>query len=123
MSAPKSVTLEMTPELEIVVGDWEELVNLMRHYGRTTNSALLPLVANQIEAQLPKPKPAEPKGLGAVVKDRKGRSWLRVVGPGFDRPWARVGVNPHYGFAAQDGTETSYADIDVVEVLSEGVPL
>lgn len=56
------------------------------------------------------PKPAEPKGLGAVVEDAKGGRWTNT---GQDMPnrWA----------CATDFEWGDYADIDAVKVLSEGV--
>lgn len=59
------------------------------------------------------PKPEEPTGLGAVVEDAEGWRWVRrSTHPA--RPWT-----------ADTGTfqkSLDYADIDVVRVLSEGVP-
>jgi len=118
MTAPESVTITLPASPFCAASiDWRYVVEQLR----APRLVVLGDIADQIEAQLPKPKPEEPKGLGAVVKDRSGSSWLRVVGPGFDRPWAEVGVNKHYGFAAQVETETSYSHIDAVAVLSEGV--
>jgi hypothetical protein len=57
--------------------------------------------ARQIEAQLPKPKPPEPTGLGAVVEDAGGGRWVRRQGM-----WCSF---------------NDYADLDVVRVLTEGV--
>lgn len=53
------------------------------------------------------PKPDEPTGLGAVVRDRDGITWVNAGGP---YPWRTVSHKDH-----------NYADIDAVEVLSEGV--
>lgn len=58
------------------------------------------------------PKPAEPKGLGAVVRDSEGRLWLR---DGLDySPGQWWGMN---------GARRAWDRIDVAEVLSEGVSL
>jgi hypothetical protein len=55
------------------------------------------------------PKPEEPKGLGAVVRDHGGRHWIRAGR--IKHSWYR----PH-------GVWAKYVNIDVVEVLSHGVP-
>lgn len=60
------------------------------------------------------PKPDEPKGLGAVVKDSEGEKWVRVMVYGRE-PWA------HNGNVGDFRAWRSYDDIDVVEKLSEGV--
>lgn len=59
------------------------------------------------------PKPPEPTGLGAVVRDHCGHLFLRdgLTGKqGEAHPWWNEG--PHY--------RQSWVDIDVAEVLSEG---
>ena len=115
MTATESVTITLRAPSGANEGEYfASFADWLHAQGRV-------FLAGQIEAQLPKPKPEEPKRLGAVVLDRSGSLWLRVVGPGFNRPWAEVGVNKHYGFAAQVETETSYSHIDAVAVLSEGV--
>lgn len=53
------------------------------------------------------PKPEEPQGLGAVVEDSKGDTWVRIHTGAV--PWAHAGRFPQ-----------RWADIDVVRVLSEG---
>lgn len=62
------------------------------------------------------PKPDEPTGLGAVVRDADGRSWVRTSEDVF--PW-------HFSDRDEVGDRytdsCTYADIDAVEVLSEGV--
>lgn len=57
------------------------------------------------------PKPEEPTGLGAVVRDESNRKWVRA-GASFSAPnWRACG-----------GDEwTEYGDIRVAEVLSPGV--
>lgn len=66
--------------------------------------------ANRFLAQL---QPAEPKGLGAVVRDRDGDLWVRSHIMHRDAPWTLPTAGGTY----------KYADIDVVEILSEGVTL
>ena len=106
MSAPESVTITLPPGH----GDWKSVAEWLRKPDYATHNDL----ADQIEAQLPKPKPSEPKGLGAVVKDRNGDrwvhadlneslGWLQILPDGYNGVWA------------------GYSAIDVVEVLSEGV--
>ena len=71
-----------------------------------------PSVADQIEAQTRPPKPPEPTGLGAVVKDREGHMWVRcpVEGDVTQGEW----VCAH-------STARMFSALDAVEVLSEGV--
>ena len=56
------------------------------------------------------PKPDEPTGLGAVVEDAKGTRWVRVR-DGFNWRWRNDRL----------GEQTTYAYVDAVRVLSEGV--
>lgn len=59
------------------------------------------------------PKPAEPTGLGALVRDRNGNKWLRMP---LDRnPWCCWEIAAHH-----DRADCEWAAIDVAEVLSEG---
>ena len=61
-----------------------------------------------LRSMLPKPKlvkPPEPQGLGAVVKDAEGDRW----------------VNVGHGNWGSSLSLSHYADIDAVEVLSEGI--
>lgn len=64
------------------------------------------------------PKPAEPTGLGAVVRDREGATYVRVAvhfdGWAVGEMWRRVG-----GEVNAD-KRRAWSDIDVAEVLSEG---
>lgn len=68
MSEPKTVTLTLVPGH----CDWKSVVEWLRNPGYTTHN----FIADQIEAQLPKLKPDEPKNLGAVV-EANGRLWVR----------------------------------------------
>ena len=105
MSAPESVTITLPPGH----GDWKSVAEWLRKPDYATHNDL----ADQIEAQLPKPKPEEPKGLGAVVLDRTGMRWVRFT-------TFAVADGCHW---AADGSATNatYREIDVVEILSEGV--
>ena len=103
MSAPESVMITLPPGH----GDWKSVAEWLRKPDYATSNA----IADQIEAQLPKPKPEEPKGLGAVVLDRTGMRWVRFTTFADGCHWA----------AAGSATNATYREIDVVEVLSEGV--
>ena len=114
MSAPESVTITMSYDLAGAAPSWPQVVDSLRHVAITTGTLSPKVIADQIEAQLPKPKPEEPKGLGAVVKDRNGLRWVR----------ADLGEGPTWLEVLPDGSNGIWADytaIDVVEVLSEGV--
>lgn len=66
------------------------------------------------------PKPEEPTGLYARIKDGKGGTWVRTAEQA--SVWRRESQNlsgQRY-LIPQDGCE-NYANIDVAEVLSEGV--
>lgn len=72
-------------------------------------------IADQIEAQTRPPKPAEPTGLGAVVKDSRDRVFVRIERDGGQAKWILINApedeDPRYVWSA----------IDAVKVLSEGV--
>ena len=103
MSAPESVTITL-PIADRNLYNWRGLVEVLTRHGWS-------VLADQIEAQLPKPKPEEPKGLGAVVLDRTGMRWVRFTTFADGCHWAADG----------SATNATYREIDVVEVLSEGV--
>ncbi len=72
-------------------------------------------LARQIEAQTRPPKPPEPTGLGAVVKDRNGDRWVRCRKQSrglFGVVWENERSCQH----------SHWGGLDAVEVLSEGVP-
>lgn len=75
--------------------------------------ALLLRVADVLD---PAPKPVEPTGLGAVVRDRAGRRFIRVQHGSGTATW--------YQTNAPEATDPRWVwdYIDAVEVLSEGVP-
>jgi hypothetical protein len=73
-------------------------------------SGNLPIYADDVASALRSlldPKPEEPKGLGAVVRDRDGRIFVRQV----DGWWR-----------GEDPCSVNWPAVDVVEVLSHGVP-
>lgn len=91
-------------------------VMCLRQAAKAIGAKHLDDIADQIEAQTRPPKPDEPTGLGAVVKDRNDDRWVRAGNdwtPGKD-PWRGVD-GEHIGWWSK------YADIDVVEILSDGV--
>lgn len=66
------------------------------------------------------PKPPEPTGLGAVVRGRDGREFVRVCSrhPGDDgHDWRADGA------LGSDSSNRAWRDIDAVEVLHEGHPI
>lgn len=78
-------------------------------------------VATQVRAALralADPKPAEPTGLGAVVRDRKGATYVRVA-VHFDG-WAAGEMWRRVGGEVNADKRRAWSDIDVAEVLSEG---
>ena len=106
MSAPESVTITL-PIADRNLYNWRGLVEVLTRHGWS-------VLADQIEAQLPKPKPEEPKGLGAVVLDRDGNRWVRVD--------PNPGDNVLGAWESEfSPTNKTYSHIDAVEVLSEGV--
>jgi hypothetical protein len=58
------------------------------------------------------PKPEEPTGLGAVVEDAEGRKYVRTADTDCSKPWSY----------ANNYTDFDWPNIDVVRVLSKGVP-
>ena len=111
MSAPESVTITLpaSPCHAAPIG-WAAVIENLRE----TRFVVLSDLADQIEAQLPKPKPEEPKGLGAVVLDRDGNRWVRVD--------PNPGDNLLGAWESEfSPTNKTYSAIDVVGILSEGV--
>lgn len=68
-------------------------------------------VVRQIEAQMPKPKPVEPTGLGAVVEDANGLRWVKARDFDHALNWR----------SCPAGMWRPFAEIDAVKLLSEGV--
>lgn len=97
--------------LDIGQNDGAVLARYLRSHVADIDSATLHSLADQIEAQTRPPKPSEPAGLGAVVVDRDGHRWVRIDSiDGSSHPWESLQLGIR-----------EYADIDAVEVLSEGV--
>lgn len=95
-----------------------ELRAAAREGGRSLRlNRILDSIADQIQAQTPKPK--EPTGLGAVVENTRGYKYVRVADPidgwAHGRQWQRIGgdINAVRNFG--------WEEIDAVRVLSEGV--
>lgn len=108
------VVLDLAPgDLRCVVENLRARATYMDGIGAPNTKALLCNAADQIEQQTRPPKPAEPKGLGAVVEDARGDFWvytgLRNAKDGETRLW-------FHGSLSAD-----YADVAAVRVLSEGV--
>ena len=84
-------------------------------WGDDNGAHVINLQAALREFADPKPtRPEEPTGLGAVVEDRDGRTWVHV-GPGSSFAiWVPT--------ALVDRIPRSYAAIDAVKVLSDGIP-
>lgn len=92
------------------LGGWDVLVNsLVVAREKTGFTMTFDGLIEQIEAQtkVAPPKPDEPTGLGAVVEDEDGLTWVRR------HPAGPAWVNGYQRWAA-------YADIAAVRVLSEG---
>jgi hypothetical protein len=104
------VVLDLADIDEDFAETWPEVAQQLLNSG----SGVGICIADQVKAQTRLPKPPEPTGLGAVVKDREGNRWIRTAeAETFGLHWVQVG--------AQGGALLSYRNIGVVEVLSEGV--
>ena len=95
---------------------WDEVVLVLAQPDLAAaypwRQAVLGGLAAQIEIQTT-PKPEEPTGLGAVVKDRTGEHWVRA--PHYTQlPWHS---------ASNYMLWLDYAEIDVVEIVFPGVTL
>lgn len=114
MSGPVTVTLTYTVEEARRVAHLIDKVDRSTQLSYDDHDRLL-CIASAIRLQLPQPKPAEPTGLGAVVKDREGYEWVKIDRHPACNDWRKVNPGePDFGRAR-------YSDIDAVEVLSEGV--
>lgn len=85
--------------------------------GYERESQWLAGLAEQIETQTKPARPAEPTGLGAVVRGLGGRKFVRVCSrhPGDDGyDWRADGA------LGSDSSNRAWRDIDAVEVLHEG---
>ena len=119
---------QVAPDLRRLVGidpeDREEVERVARRIADTgvamnwddrtfanQQRAINGLAAALREFANPKPpKPEEPTGLGAVVEDVSGDRWVRA-GSAIEPVW----------WCAPAAERKSYAEIDAVSVLSEGV--
>ena len=106
----------VTDVRQLVVLDLEDCgfpTNIVLEALRLEYTATGDRLAQQIEAQVQRPKPPEPLGDGAVVVDTNGYRWVRIAAhPDVHHspPWR------HRGHAAR------YWDhVNAVKVLSEGV--
>jgi hypothetical protein len=79
-------------------------------------------VIAQIREQMPKPKPAEPTGLGAVVEDAEGMHWIKIDEHAACNDWTKIGAPSHDDPEQAKGGSVRwfYDQIDAVRVLSEG---
>lgn len=90
-----------------VVERLRKLAETGNTHGLANTRLIITAIADQIETQTPRPKPAEPTGLGAVVRARDGLLWQRIDA---DPPWFH-----------RDVFDKTWDQIDVAEILSEGV--
>lgn len=109
-STPVGVRV-IRPLLVIDVEDHAQVHHLATAFAREReringNAAAM---ASALQLLLGPPKPPEPVGLGAVVKDAQGRRWTRIDSND-GRPWHCGGSFP-----------TRWAEIAAVDVLSEGI--
>lgn len=106
-------------DLRSVADTYEERLRELGLVGESYCAVRLRRIADQFDAQNPPPKPAEPTGLGAVVEDKAGRTWVRTEAVSSDTelsPWC-----PSWGVHGDDAQPACYADLDAVRVLSVGV--
>jgi hypothetical protein len=98
--------------------DFQSLLSIVQAMGVHRAGEVITGTAERLQAALreiadPKPpKPAEPTGLGAVVKDAKGDRWVWMSAGAEGNHWWRVGM---------PAMRCGWSDIDAVRVLSEGV--
>lgn len=104
MTEPKSVTITLPLPM------WKSITRFLRENG-------YPAHASEIEAQLPKPKPEEPTGLGAVVEEADGTRWVRSDIMPYVAQWSCARPDEPWR-----SVRRYYKDIAAVIVLSEGVP-
>lgn len=109
------MTIDITPPLGI---SWGRVIISLRKagfsipaYDQATARIVFDLV-DQIEAQQPKPKPEEPSGFGAVIKDADGEEWVYQG----DRAPRSVSWRNRYG------RRCGYRDLSAVTVVSTGAP-
>lgn len=94
---------------------WPVLIHSLRLAEEKTGlNMVFQGLIEQIEAQIPPPKPDEPTGLGAVVEDEDGLRWSLLPPTVNGKRWACWD---------EPRIDRDYADIAAVRVLSEGVAL
>ena len=109
MSEPKTVTITLPASPFCAASiDWRFVVEQLR----APRLVVLGDIADQIEAQLPKP---DTFGYSAVIKDTKGRIWQNNR---HGKDYTHFG--PWYCVDTEECGE--FSDFAVAEVLSEGVP-
>jgi hypothetical protein len=100
---------EPRPVVEIDPEDHEQVERLLEGYLRNSQErAPLARMYHALRSLIAPPRPPEPEGLGAVVVDEKGLTWVRR------HPAGDAWVN---GYGRWD----SWDAITAVRVLSEGV--
>jgi len=99
--------------------DREQVERLMAAFERARGESCFSADDKHLQAALRSlvapPKPDEPTGLGAVVEDSDGFTWVRTHATGY--PW-------HANLDTSNANNTAarkYADVAAVRVLSEGV--
>lgn len=117
-------SLDVRPVVVIDPEDREQARSLLETYGRQFTNWTPELDSNvtRLQAALrefanPKqPKPEEPTGLGAVVRDAAGDLWVSLEPDGSGpRRWVPADNS--------ERVRRNYVDLPIVAVLSEGVPL
>jgi hypothetical protein len=104
---------EVRPLVLLDLDDYSWLPNRLRIDGDRVageTGRKMHLLADQIDAQICPPKPAEPTGLGAVVEDAEGRRWVFTGDRDAVGSWWLCADDP-----------SRWPDIAAVRVLSEGV--
>lgn len=103
----------MARTFEVDVDDLEQIGAI----AAAINKTLPPGIELSIEAlqaaavRFITPRPDEPLGFGAVVKDHAGVIWTRWADDGQVAPWL-----------SQAGVAAAYGDVDAAEKLSDGCP-
>lgn len=113
----KSVCVVMDrrfPELDVAVLRQIAADYRKKHKSNVEQAQICDELADEIESQTPAPKPAEPTGLGAVVEDALGTTWVRVHPDGGPAKWHLSGEYAREPWAV-------WSAIDAVRVLSEGI--
>lgn len=113
---PNKMNQDDVPVLVIDIEDREQISRLWLEYAKSAGGVdnLRAVLASMLQP----PKPDEPLGLGAVVRDSRGVRWVRSESAkGITNPWQAT-LHPLEGDVVR---QLAYDRIDAVEVLSEGV--